>query len=59
MLSLKNVKKTGHYVKKISKAIIARGFENIKQHKEKIPNVISQYKLNINIDNDGRIVYEE
>lgn len=56
---IEKCKSNGHYVKKISKAIIAKGFENIKQHKDKIPNIIREYNLNINLDSNGKIIYEE
>lgn len=52
-------KENGHYVKRISKAIIRKGFENIEKNKDRVKDVIEKHKLGIKIDQEGRIVYEE
>lgn len=52
-------KMNGHYVKKISKAILKKGFENIKNNKDKVKEVIENHKLGINVDENGMIIYEE
>ena len=39
--------------------IIAKGLENIKENKDKIPQIIINHKLKIQLDKDKKIVYEE
>ena len=52
-------KMNGHYVKKISKAILKKGFENIKNNKDKVKEVIENHRLGINVNENGMIIYEE
>ena len=52
-------RENGHYVKKISKAIIRDGFENLEKNKNKVKDVIDKYKLGIKTDENNRIIYEE
>ena len=52
-------RENGHYVKRISKAIIREGFENIEKNKNKVKDVIEKHKLGIKTDKEGKIIYEE
>lgn len=52
-------KVNGHYVKKISKAIIRNGFETLEKNKDRVKEVIEQHKLGIKLDENNRIIYEE
>ena len=49
----------GHYVKKITKAIVREGFENLKKNKHKVKDVIEKHKLGIKVDSNNRIIFEE
>ena len=56
---MKNARIIGHFVKRISKVIMEKGLENIKENKERIPQIIINHKLKIQLDKDNKIVYEE
>ena len=52
-------KNNGHYVKKLTKAIVKNGFENLEKNKHRVKDVIKQHKLDIKIDSNNRIIFEE
>lgn len=52
-------KSNGHYVKKITKAIVRDGFENLEKNKHKVKDVIEKHKLGIKLDSNNRIIFEE
>ena len=58
-LFIDNCKGNGHYIKKLTKAIILKCFENIEKNKDKIPNVIDEFNLKIELDENNRIIYKE
>ena len=52
-------KDNGHYVKKITKAIVREGFENLEKNKHRVKDVIEKHKLGIKVDSNNRIIFEE
>ena len=52
-------KNNGHYIKKIAKIILKKGFENLEKNKHKVKDVIEKHNLGIQIDSDNRIIFSE
>lgn len=47
----------GRYLPRLTKVILAKGFENIVVHKSKLPQLKQEFGLNIVLRNDGTIEY--
>lgn len=47
----------GRYLKKLTKVILAKGFEQAENNKDEIPNVIKSFKLSLKISDDGELIY--
>lgn len=47
----------GRHLPRLTKVILAKGFENVTNHKEKLPNLKSQYKLSFELTEDNKIKY--
>lgn len=52
-------KNNGRYITKLTKAILADGFKNVKTHKDKLEELKKNYGLDIKLTNEGKIVYEK
>lgn len=49
----------GRYVTRLTKAILVESFKNVKDNKNKLQVIKKEYKLNLEITNDGKIVYKK
>ena len=47
----------GRYLSRLTKVILAKGFEEVKKKKIEIPNVIKEFNLSLKTSKDGEIVY--
>lgn len=48
----------GRYMTRLTKAILAKGFEEVAKKKSGIPTVIKDFKLSLKISGSGEIIYE-
>lgn len=46
-------------VTRLTKAILVESFKNVKDNKNKLQVIKKEYKLNLEITNDGKIVYKK
>lgn len=56
---LNKCKDNANYVKKMAKIIKNEGFENLEKNKHKVKDVIKKHKLDIKVDSNNRIIYNE
>lgn len=49
----------GRYVIRLTKAILAESFKNVKDNKEKLWNIKKDYNLNLEFTDNGKIVYNK
>lgn len=49
----------GRYVTRLTKAILAESFKNVRDNKNKLQDIKKDYKLNLEFTNDGKIVYNK
>ncbi len=49
----------GRYVTRLTKAILAESFKNVKNNKNKLQDIKKDYKLNLEFTDDGKIVYNK
>lgn len=47
----------GRYLTRLTKAILAKGFEEVAKKKEEIPTVVKEFDLSLKISENGEIVY--
>lgn len=47
----------GRYLTRLAKVIVAKGFTEVKEKKNEIPNVIKKFNLNLEMSQDGKIAY--
>lgn len=56
---IEDCRNNGRYVTRLTKAILAEGFKNVKKNKEKLHDIKKNYKLNLEFTDDGKIVYKK
>ena len=49
----------GRYLPRLTKVILANGFDSANDHKNKLPELIQQYKLSFSLKEDNRIDYTD
>ena len=49
----------GRYITRLTKAILAEGFKNVKNNKNKLYEIKTNYNLNFKFTDDGKIVYNK
>ena len=47
----------GRYLSRLTKVILAKGFEEVRKKKIEIPSVIKEFNLSLKTSKDGEIVY--
>lgn len=52
-------KENGRHVVRLTKAILAEGFKNLESNKTKLPEILSNHKLQLQLGTDGKIVYNK
>ena len=52
-------KENGRHVVRLTKAILAEGFKNLEINKTKLPEILSNHKLNLQLGTEGKIVYNK
>lgn len=52
-------KGNGRHVIRLTKAILADGFKNLEQNKDKLPEILSNHKLKLQLDTVGKILYNK
>jgi hypothetical protein len=56
---IKDCMEDGRYLPRLTKVILARGFETVNSNKDKLPELKAQYKLSFQLTKDGRIKYND
>lgn len=56
---IEDCKNNGRYVTRLTKAILADGFKNVKNNKDKIPQLIHDHNLRLEMNTDGKIIYKK
>lgn len=54
---IKDCLEDGRYLPRLTKVILAKGFDSVISNKDKLPSLKEQYKLSFGITNDGKITY--
>lgn len=54
---IKDCETDGRYLPRLTKAILAKGFEEVSKKKEGIPTIIKDYKLSLHLSESGEIIY--
>jgi len=52
-------KGNGRHVIRLTKAILAEGFKNLEENKNKLPEILSNHKLKLQLDEAGKILYNK
>ena len=56
---VEDCKADGRYTARLTKAVLAEGFKNVKNNKEKLSNLKKERGLKFEIDADGKIIYKK
>lgn len=56
---LKDCMEDGRYLPRLTKVILAKGFETVNSNKAKLKKMKLQYKLSFELTNDGKITYND
>lgn len=49
----------GRYVTRLTKAILLNSFKNVKEYRERVPNIIHKHNLSLKLNADGQVVYNK
>jgi len=49
----------GRYLQRLTKAILADGFKNVKEYHSNLPNLIKKHKLKLSLNRNKEIVYDK
>lgn len=55
---ISNCQEDGRHLKRLTKAILADGFKNVKNHKDKLNIVKQRHNLSLEWSEDGKIIYK-
>lgn len=56
---IEECRNNGRYVTRLTKAILAEGFKNVKENKDKLQKLKTGFKLKLNFTEDGKIIYRK
>lgn len=56
---IKDCIEDGRYLPRLTKVILAKGFETVKANKQKLPELKKKYKLTFQLDKNGKIKYND
>ena len=56
---IEECRNNGRYVTRLTKAILAEGFKNVKENKDKLKKIKTGFKLKLNFTENGKIIYQK
>jgi len=56
---ISDCKENGRHVVRLTKAILAKGFTNLENNKDRLSEILSNHNLNLELDGEGKIIYNK